>query len=126
MLSEIFLRRHGLPVYHSLAPRTFTKCMNAILSPLHLRGVNVVNYLDDWLLKAPSAKNCATTKISLSTTFSIWGLQSTCRNSKYSILGASLNSIAMLANLLPEHSQAIMNSLVMFKEVRSFSLKSFQ
>lgn len=33
-----------------LAPRTFTKCMNAVLSPLHLNRVRAMNYLDDWLL----------------------------------------------------------------------------
>lgn len=30
--------------------------MNAVLSPLRLSGVRVVNYLDDWLLMAPLAK----------------------------------------------------------------------
>ncbi|MGL4480680.1 MAG: reverse transcriptase domain-containing protein [Aeromonas veronii] len=37
-----------------LAPRTFTKCMDAALSPLRQMGIRVLNYLDDWLILARS------------------------------------------------------------------------
>ena len=43
-----------LPFGLSLAPRTFTKCMDAVLAPLSMRGVQVLNYLDDWLICAAS------------------------------------------------------------------------
>lgn len=33
----------------SLAPPTFTKCMEAILGSLQHQGLRVLNYLDDWL-----------------------------------------------------------------------------
>ncbi len=36
----------------SLAPRTFTRCMDAALSPLRLMGICILNYLDDWLILA--------------------------------------------------------------------------
>ncbi len=51
-----------LPVHHyqytvlpfglSLAPRTFTKCMDVALSPLRQMGICILNYLDDWLILA--------------------------------------------------------------------------
>ncbi len=38
----------------SLAPRTFTRCMDAALSPLRQMGNRILNYLDDWLILAQS------------------------------------------------------------------------
>ncbi len=35
-----------LPFGLALAPRTFTKCMDATLAPLRLQGIRVLNYLD--------------------------------------------------------------------------------
>ncbi len=43
-----------LPFGLALAPRTFTKCIDAALAPLRLQGIRVLNYLDDWLILAHS------------------------------------------------------------------------
>ncbi len=43
-----------LPFGLSLAPRTFTRCMDAALSPLRQMGIHILNYLDDWLILAQS------------------------------------------------------------------------
>ena len=43
-----------LPFGLSLAPRTFTKCVEAALAPLRERGVRILAYLDDWALIASS------------------------------------------------------------------------
>lgn len=43
-----------LPFGLSLAPRTFTKRMDAVLAPLTSRGLLSLNYLDDWLICAPT------------------------------------------------------------------------
>ncbi len=43
-----------LPFDLALAPRTFTKCMDAALAPLRLQGIRVLNYLDDWFILAHS------------------------------------------------------------------------
>ncbi len=41
-----------LPFGLSLAPRTFTRCMDAALSPLRQMGIRILNYLNDWLILA--------------------------------------------------------------------------
>lgn len=38
----------------SLAPRVFTGCVSAALSPLWMRGMHILPNLDDWLLCAPT------------------------------------------------------------------------
>ncbi len=38
----------------ALSPRTFTKCVDAALVPLWLRGISILNYIDDWLILAHS------------------------------------------------------------------------
>jgi hypothetical protein len=43
-----------LPFGLALAPRTFSKCIDAALSPLRQMGIRVLNYLDDWLVLAQS------------------------------------------------------------------------
>ncbi len=43
-----------LPFGMSLAPRTFTKCMDTALSPQRQMGIRILNYLDDWLVLAQS------------------------------------------------------------------------
>ncbi|KAK3516127.1 hypothetical protein QTP70_005368 [Hemibagrus guttatus] len=43
-----------LPFGLALSLRTFTKCIDAALAPLHLQSIHVLNYLDDWLILAHS------------------------------------------------------------------------
>ncbi len=43
-----------LPFGLVLAPRTFTKYMDAALALLRLQGIRVLNHLDDWLILAYS------------------------------------------------------------------------
>ncbi len=43
-----------LPSGLALAPRTFSKCVDAALSPLRASGMRILNYLDDWLILAQS------------------------------------------------------------------------
>ncbi|KAI2643109.1 Transposon Ty3-G Gag-Pol polyprotein [Labeo rohita] len=43
-----------LPFGLALSPRTFTKCVDAVLVPLRLQGICILNYIDDWLILAAS------------------------------------------------------------------------
>ena len=43
-----------LPFGISLAPRIFTRCMRAALAPMQARGMQILPYLDDWLVCAPT------------------------------------------------------------------------
>src|SRR4029434_8014463 len=45
---------NALPFGLALAPRVFTKGVEAAIAPLRLRGLCVYNYLDDWLIAAHS------------------------------------------------------------------------
>lgn len=49
---EIHFRGGGIPIYYSYFPTlcAFTKCVDAVLSPLRQMGIRILNYLDDWLL----------------------------------------------------------------------------
>src|SRR4029434_355033 len=47
---EIAYQFNALPFGLSLAPRVFTKCVEAAIAPLRLRCLRLFNYLDDWLV----------------------------------------------------------------------------
>lgn len=46
----------ALPFGITTAPYIFTKVVIAVVAPLRLRGLEIIPYLDDWLLKAHSAE----------------------------------------------------------------------
>ena len=47
-----------LPFGLNLAPRVFTKIMKVVQRKLVLAGVNIIMYLDDWMIIAPSYQEC--------------------------------------------------------------------
>ena len=49
-----------LPFGINLAPRVFTKILRPVHSMLAAKGVNLLMYLDDWLVYAPSQHQCET------------------------------------------------------------------
>ncbi|KAJ7329295.1 hypothetical protein JRQ81_015469 [Phrynocephalus forsythii] len=46
----------ALPFGLSTSPRVFTKCLAPVAAHLHLHGINIFPYLDDWLLVSPTAQ----------------------------------------------------------------------
>ena len=72
-----------LPFGLSLAPLTFTRCMDAVLAPLRQQGLSILNYLDDWLICANSEELCRQHVALLLTHIQCLGL---CLNTKKSKL----------------------------------------
>jgi hypothetical protein len=109
-----------LPFGLSLAPRTFTKCMDAALAPLRLQGIRVLNYLDDWLILAQSRKLVAHHRDIVLSHIQSLGLR---LNSEKSVLapaqstvflGVNMDSVLMQARLAPARISSLTTCLARF------------
>ncbi|XP_077060691.1 uncharacterized protein LOC143712393 [Siphateles boraxobius] len=109
-----------LPFGLSLAPRTFTKCMDAALAPLRLQGIRVLNYLDDWLILAQSRNLVAHHRDIVLSHIQSLGLR---LNSEKSVLapaqstvflGVHMDSVLMQARLAPARISSLMTCLARF------------
>ncbi len=110
-----------LPFSLALAPRTFTKCMDAALAPLRLQGIRVLNYLDDWLILAHSRELVSRHRdIVLSHIHSL-GLRMNAKKSvllpsqRTVFLGVRLDSVQMQARLAPARIPVLTACLARFK-----------
>ncbi len=121
-----------LPFGLALAPRTFSKCVDAALSPLRASGMRILNYLDDWLILAQSQDTLLSHIDSLLIHLESLGL---CVNMRKSILapsqsimylGVCMDSLEMRARLSREHVAAILSYLRLFREGSTVHLKKFQ
>ncbi|KAL0198941.1 hypothetical protein M9458_007481, partial [Cirrhinus mrigala] len=90
-----------LPVGLALSPRTFTKCVDAALAPLRLRGIRILDYIDDWLILAQS-EHMAMKEMGLRL------------NAKKSVL------------LSPARIESILTAVTRVKEDWSLTVKQFQ
>ncbi len=79
-----------LPFGLALAPRTFSKCVDAALSPLRASGMRILNYLDDWLILAQSRDTLLSHIDSLLIHLESLGL---CVNRRKSILAPRLHGL---------------------------------
>ncbi len=100
-----------LPFGLALAPRTFSKCVDAALSPLRAGGMRILNYLDDWLILAQSRDTLLSHIDSLLIHLESLGL---CVNRRKSILapsqsilylGVCIDSLEMRARLSRERGR---------------------
>ncbi len=110
-----------LPFGLALAPRTFTKCMDAALAPLRLQGIRVLNYLDDWLILAHSRELVSRHRDIVLGHIHSLGLR---MNAKKSVLlpsqwtvflGVRLDSVQMQARLAPARIPVFTACLARFK-----------
>ncbi len=121
-----------LPFGLALAPRTFSKCLDAAISPLRVSGMRILNYLDDWLILAQSRDTLLSHIDSFFIHLESLGL---CVNMQKSILapsqsltylGVCFDSVKMRARLSRERAAAILSFLRHFREGSSVHLKKFQ
>ncbi|XP_053289751.1 LOW QUALITY PROTEIN: uncharacterized protein LOC128450365 [Pleuronectes platessa] len=102
-----------LPFGYSLAPRTFSKCVETALEPLHRTGMRVLFYLDDLLLLARSREEAALQTKTLvchlsSLGFTInWKKSSALPAQFVTYLGVELDSVSMRARLSQQRSEAL-------------------
>ncbi|KAL0163783.1 hypothetical protein M9458_039536, partial [Cirrhinus mrigala] len=121
-----------LPFGLSLAPRTFTKCMDAALVPLRQKGIRILNYLDDWLILAQSETELLSHKALLLSHLECLGLRvnltkSALRPSRQiSFLGAIFDSTRSRAMVVPERALAIRQLASSFQIGARHPLKKFQ
>lgn len=110
-----------LPFGLSLAPRTFTKCMAAALAPLRREGVQILNYLDDWLIcTASKVMALRHTKMVMD---HLTGLGLTINGEKSNLvpsqstqfLGIILDSPSMKAKLSQERVASMLKMISLFK-----------
>ncbi len=86
-----------LPFGLCMAPRMFTKCMGAALTPLKQNGMRVLNYLNDWLVLAQSESALLSDKFRLLAHFQVQTPRS------YSELRADCKYAKEHAGTEPEH-----------------------
>ncbi len=110
-----------LPFGLALAPRTFTKCMDAALAPLRLQGIRVLNYLDDWLILAHSRELVSHHRDIVLGHIHSLGLRMNAKKSvllpsqRTVFLGVRLDSVQMQARLAPARIPVFTACLAHFK-----------
>ncbi len=116
-----------LPYGLALAPRTFTKCLDAALAPLRLQGIRILNYLDDWLILASSTEQVIHHRDSLLLhlcALGLWlnGQKSVLNPAQQTIFwGVCLDSTSMQARLAHARVESIPSCSACFKLGRPFA-----
>ncbi len=90
-----------LPFGLSLAPRTFTKCMDAALSPLRQMAIRILNYLDDWLVLAQSEAELISHRTLLLSHLEL------SPSKRITFLGTVFDSAQMRAVVAPERGSSV-------------------
>ncbi|KAI3374153.1 hypothetical protein L3Q82_006016 [Scortum barcoo] len=101
-----------LPFRYSLAPRTFSRCVETVLEPLRRTGMRVLFYLDDLLLLARSKEEAAVQTMTLVVHLSNLGFAINWKSSplpsqQVIYLGVELDSVSMRAQLSQQREGAL-------------------
>ncbi len=110
-----------LPFGLALAPRTFTKVMDAALAPLRLQDIRALNYLDDWLILAHSRELVSYHRDIILCHIRALGLRTNTNNSVLTpsqqtvFLGVHFDFVLMQARLAPARISSFNACLARFK-----------
>ncbi len=106
----------------TLTPRTFTKVVDAVLAPLRLQGIRILNYIDDWLILAQSEMEAARHRDVVLAHMKQLGLRLNAKKSELSpvqrttYLGVVWNSTTMQARMSPARIESIFTSVKRVRE----------
>ncbi|XP_019905069.2 uncharacterized protein LOC105026845 [Esox lucius] len=106
-----------IPFGYALAPRTFTKCVEAALGPLRGQGVRVLAYLDDLLVLAHSAEQARIHTFRLVSQltrlgFAVnWGKSAPQPCRLVVFLGLQLSTVSMRARVSEARRETILRAL---------------
>ncbi|XP_058865945.1 uncharacterized protein LOC131708048 [Acipenser ruthenus] len=121
-----------LPFGLSLAPRTFSKCVDAVLAPLRLQGIRVLNYRDNWLICSQSREGALAHTAIVTEHLVRLGLALNDAKSRLApvqcttYLGLWLDSNAMSLYLSDDRIAAIQGCLSLFKQGSKVTLRLCQ
>ncbi|GAA6064854.1 uncharacterized protein LOC113526632, partial [Tachysurus ichikawai] len=121
-----------LPFGLALSPRTFTKCVDAALTPLRLQGIRILNYLDDWLILAQSERQAVRHRdvvLACMKGLGFWlnaGKSVLSPAQRTTFLGVIWDSARMQARLSPARVVVILDSVGRVREGQPLSVKQFQ
>ncbi len=121
-----------LPFGLALSPCTFTKCVDAVLAPLRLQGVRILNYIDDWLILAQSERRAAQHRDVVLAHMKVLGLRLNPKKSVLSplqrttYLGVVWDSTTMQAHMSSARIESILTTVRRVKEGQSLTVKQFQ
>ncbi|KAL0195429.1 hypothetical protein M9458_009001, partial [Cirrhinus mrigala] len=114
-----------LPLGLALSPRTFTKCVDAALAPLRLRGIHILNYIDDWLILAQSEHMAVQHRDVVLAHMKELGLRLNAKKSvlcplqRTTYLGVVWDSTMMQARLSPARIKSILTAVTRVKKGHS-------
>ncbi len=121
-----------LPFGLALSPCTFTKVVDAVLAPLRLQGIRILNYIDDWLILAQSEMEAERHRDVVLAQMKQLGLRLNAKKSVLSpvqrttYLGVVWNSTTMQARMSPARIESILTSVKRVREGQSLTVKQFQ
>ncbi len=121
-----------LPFGLALSPRTFTKCVDAALAPLRLRGIRILNYIDDWLILAHSEQMAVRHRDVVLAQMKELGLRLNVKKSVFSplqrttYLGVVWDSTTMQARLSTARIESILTTVRRDRDGLSLIVKQFQ
>uniref|UniRef100_UPI003AAB97E8 uncharacterized protein n=1 Tax=Centroberyx gerrardi TaxID=166262 RepID=UPI003AAB97E8 len=115
---------------YSLAPRTFSKCVETALEPLRRRGLRILFYLDDLILMAPTEELAMSHTAQLVRHISLlgfainWKKSSPTPSQQAVYLGIQLDSSIMRAKLTELRQDAIRAALQRCQALQSVTVLS--
>ncbi|XP_059892735.1 uncharacterized protein LOC132446441 [Gadus macrocephalus] len=119
-----------LPFGNSLAPRTFSKCVETALEPLRRQGKRILFYLDDLLILSNSEETARRDTMLVINHLSFlgfainWEKSSTLPSRQTVYLGLCLDSATMTVMLSPPRRDAILSALSRFHVRRNVTALS--